>query len=68
LFPQNLGDLVVCRFQTGHELQVAHGLFGLDHAACDLIDLSRDELGFLPVDRQLAQRMDRVLEALDLQA
>src|SRR5208282_2414349 len=57
---------VVDGVEPGGELEVVHGLLGLDEAGGNLVDLAGDELRILAVDGQLGDRADLVFQALDL--
>ena len=52
--------------EAGGELEVVHGLLGLDETGGDLVDLPGDELGILAVDSHLGDRADLVFQTLDL--
>jgi hypothetical protein len=57
------GDLVVARFQAGQELKFAHRAFGLGHAGSYFVDLSGNKVRLVPIDGELADRMNLVLQA-----
>ena len=52
--------------EAGQVLQLADGLLGLAHAFRGRVHLAAEEVGILPVDRHLGERLDLALDPIEL--
>ncbi len=52
--------------EAGQVLQLADRLLGLPHALGGRVDLAAEEIGILPVDRHLGERLDLAFDPIEL--